>query len=172
MKANWSAMKVPSIVLIGMIGITAGAWLSGIRFNMTPSEPVGLYQTQPVSNGIARGDLIEFCYSGEKLSFMFPGRCANNSAPLFKSVVGVPGDLVVVGDAGVMVNGELLESSRPALHSFSDPSLTLPVLRGRFLLSPGQYWTYGSGEPERSFDSRYFGSVDIKDITSVAKGNQ
>ena len=99
---------------------------------------------------------------------MFPGGCPNGAAPFLKTVAAVAGDLVVVGDAGVMVNGVMLPHSRPALQSFSDPSIKLPVLRGRFQLSKGQFWAYGSGDSEHSFDSRYFGPVNEKDVMSVA----
>jgi type IV secretory pathway protease TraF len=88
---------------------------------------------------------------------------------LFKSVAAVAGDVIVVGDAGVIVNGVMLPESRPLLYAVADPLLALPVLRGRFLLKAGEFWTYGSGMPSRSYDSRYFGAVKLSAIRSVSK---
>ena len=167
-KANWTSAYIP-LLLLSAMGIAISAmYAANLRINWTPSEPRGIYQVKPISAGINRGDLIEFCYGGAKGPYMTRGVCPNNTAPFLKQVVGVPGDLVVVGDAGVMVNGRLLPESRPLRYSVSDPDYALPVLRGRFLLGPGQYWTYGSGMPSRSFDSRYFGAVDLASIRYVS----
>lgn len=169
MKANWLALRAPVLLLVCMATAVAAMGLDGVRINWTASEPRGVYQVQPVSAGIERGDLIEFCYSGTPNRYMTHGVCPNGTAPFFKTAAAVPGDLVVVGDASVIVNGIMLPDSRPLLFSVTDPSLALPVLRGRFLLKPGQYWSYGSGMPSRSFDSRYFGPVDLTEIRSVSK---
>ena len=169
MKANWSKLEIPLTILAGMLVVYVTVDALNLRFNFTPSEPVGIYKMEPASTDVHRGDLVEFCYKGQSNEFMFPGGCQNGKAPFLKTVAAVSGDLVVVGDAGVMVNGVMLPNSRPALHSFSDPSLKLPVLRGRFQLNKGQFWAYGSGDSEHSFDSRYYGAIDEKDIMSVAK---
>lgn len=160
---------MPIVIVAAMASAAALASWAGVRINWTPSEPVGVYQVQPASVGIDRGDLIEFCYAGEPNKYIAHGVCPNGSAPFFKETVGVPGDLVVVGDAGVMINGVMLPDSRPLRYSVADPSMALPVLRGRFVLSKDEYWSYGSGMPSRSYDSRYFGAVKLADIRSVSK---
>lgn len=169
MKANWKNLRTPLLLLSGVALAVAAMDTAGIRINWTHSEPMGIYLVQPVSVGIERGNLIEFCYEGVMNRYMTHGVCPNGSAPFFKSVAAVPGDMVVVGDAGVMVNGLMLPDSRPLLRSVTDPLLTLPVLRGHFLLEQGQYWSYGSGLPSRSFDSRYFGPIGVDAIRSVSK---
>lgn len=162
-------LKFPLLTLLAIALSVAAMNAAGIRINWTHSEPMGIYRVQPVSVGIERGNLIEFCYEGVMNRYMTHGVCPNGSAPFFKSVAAVPGDLVVVGDAGVMVNGVMLSDSRPLLRSVTDSSLILPVLRGRFQLEQGQYWSYGSGLPSRSFDSRYFGPIGVDAIRSVSK---
>lgn len=169
LNARWSRLRTPLIVLSVMYMSVLGMQMSGIRINWTPSEPRGIYQVQPASAGVERGNLIEFCYTGELNKYMTHGVCPNGSAPFFKEAAGVPGDLIVVGDAGVMVNGVMLPESRPLRYSVSDPSMELPVLRGKFLLKQGEYWSYGRGLPSRSYDSRYFGIVKLADIRSVSK---
>lgn len=168
-KSNWSRLRAP-LLLLSLMALTVVAMnVAGVRINWTASEPRGVYLVQPVSAGIERGDLIEFCYSGAMNRYMTHGVCPNGSAPFFKTAAAVPGDLVVVGDAGVLINGVMLSDSRPLSFSVSDPTMELPVLRGRFLLKPGQYWTYGSKTPGRSYDSRYFGPIDLAEIRSVSK---
>ena len=167
-RADWSKVFLPVLFLSGMAIAVSAMYAANLRINWTPSEPRGIYEVKPVSAGINRGDLIEFCYNGVKGPYMTRGVCPNNTAPFLKQVVGVPGDLVVVGDAGVMINGRMLPESRPLRFSVSDPDYALPVLRGRFILGQGQYWAYGSGMPSRSFDSRYFGAVDLASIRSVS----
>jgi len=168
-RANWKLIRVPVVILCLLVLSVVILDATGYRVNWTESEPVGIYRVLPVTDGIDAGDRIEFCYTGERQPFMTRGVCSNGTAPFFKSVVAVPGDLVVVGVAGVMVNGLMLPDSRPLSHSISDPQLTLPVLRGRFVLGENEYWSYGSGSPERSFDSRYFGAVKLNDIRFVSK---
>lgn len=167
--ANISRLRTPLLVLSAMYMSVLAMQAAGIRINWTPSEPRGVYQVRPVSLGIKRGDLIEFCYTGKLNKYMTHGVCPNGSAPFFKQAVGVPGDLVVVGDSGVMINGAMLPESRPLRYSVADPSMALPVLRGRFLLQDGEYWSYGTGMPARSYDSRYFGAVKLADIRAVSK---
>lgn len=165
---NFSRVKTPLFILGAMALAVATLDVCGVRINWTSSEPRGVYQVHSVADGINRGDLIEFCYAGKMNKFMTHGVCPNGSAPFFKTASAIPGDLVVVGDAGVMVNGLMLPESRPLRFSVADPDFELPVLRGRFLLKEGEYWSYGSGMPARSYDSRYFGAVNVNNIRSVS----
>lgn len=165
-KANWSVLEIPLIILALLAAFYVAMDEMNIRFNFTPSEPVGLYRMiAPVP--IMRGDIVSFCHSGDHGKFMLAGGCPNGTAPMLKYVAAIAGDIVVVGDAGVMVNGRMLPNSRPALHAFSDPFLKLPVLRGHFQLKPGEFWAYGSGDSARSYDSRYYGPVKEQDIISI-----
>lgn len=84
---------------------------------------------------------------------------------MLKEVVAVPGDVVEVTDSGVLINGIPLRDSQP----LAKPDL--PRLRGRFELKSTEVWVFGSGSsPElakHSFDSRYFGSVPVLNVTGV-----
>ena len=155
----WRRLRWPFITGLVVASAIGSAWATGWRFNSTPSEPVGLYHLTPVrvQTMIHRGDLISFCPPVALYPFMVHGACPNGGAPFLKTVVGVPGDVVDVTAAGVTINGRMLPMSRPITHPKDWPGLTLPVDSGVTNLGPGQYWTYGSGRPKDSFDSRNWG---------------
>jgi hypothetical protein len=91
---------------------------------------------------------------------------------MLKTVVGIPGDRIAITDEGVSINGLTLTDSAPRLRSTQYPEIALPVLRGEVVLQARQYWVYGGGSrlglAGQSFDSRYFGSVWIGQIRSLA----
>lgn len=165
---RWVRVLIPSVILVEM---AVSAWAmrdAGLRINWTRSEPVGIYRLHPVTEPLRVGQLIEFCPPVRRYPFMLEGKCPGGTVPFFKEVAGVPGDSVTVRESGVTIDGVRLPSSRPRRHAHSDPSIALPVLRGTFRLGPGQYWTYGSGQPAESFDSRYWGPVEIGVVRGVS----
>lgn len=142
------------------------ALIAGWRWNSTPSLPLGLYKIEKGLQPV-RGDVVSFCPSSP-MPFMPPGPC-NGVAPLMKEVVAVSGDVVEVAADQVLVNGAALPQSASIQRSEAFPGISIPHAYGRFNLSAGQLWVFGSGDPVRSFDSRYFGVVDSKDVLGVAK---
>lgn len=165
---RWDRLLVPSIIFVAMTASVAVLWYVGVRVNWTRSEPLGVYRIHPIVEPLRVGQKIEFCPPVRRYPFMLQGRCPGGTDPFFKEIVGVPGDWVTVTASGVTVNGVMLPNSRPHRHARSDPSIALPVLRGTFRLGPGQYWTYGSGLPAESFDSRYWGPVGIGSVRGVS----
>jgi len=165
---RWDRLLVPSIIVVGMATSVAALGFVGIRINWTSSEPLGVYWIRPVLEPLRIGQMIEFCPPVRRYSFMLRGECPGGTDPFFKEIVGVPGDLITVTESGVTVNGVMLPNSRPRRHALSDPSITLPVLRGTFRLGPSQYWTYGSGLSAASFDSRYWGPASIDSVRGVS----
>lgn len=90
---------------------------------------------------------------------------------MLKTIVGVPGDHISARDEGIEIDGVMLAGSVPRMRSVTDPRISLPTVRGKFVLPPCEYWVYGGGahsvDSERSFDSRYFGAVSIAQIRGV-----
>jgi conjugative transfer signal peptidase TraF len=70
--------------------------------------------------------------------------------------MALPGDTVVVGPAGLAVNGAMVQWSRPLDHDRG--GRPLPHLWiGRSLVDARSIWLIGSSS--HSFDSRYFGPI-------------
>ena len=135
--------------------------LSGLRINSSPSLPVGLYFT----TGEDRANLAEFCPAepfGEfaiARGYRESGNCGDGAAPLLKPVVARAADVVELSDRGITVNGRLLQNTAP----LSTDTKGRPLSHwqfGRQVVQAGTVWVASSFNP-RSFDSRYFGPVQI-----------
>jgi conjugative transfer signal peptidase TraF len=153
---------------LGKAAIVAGAGLGallwagyvlGIRVNLSPSLPVGLYRVDagPAAN------LVEFC-PGEPFGLLANARgyrhagvCADGGSPLLKPVVARPGDMVTMSPEGVRVNGQPLPSSAPRTRDTAGRLLT-PWPFGTYVVKGGTLWVLSSYHA-RSFDSRYFGPI-------------
>lgn len=146
------------------ISVFVGCGLIGLRINSSPSLPIGLYLT-------TRGDranLVEFCpaepFAGLAIErgYRDPGACRDGAAPLLKPVVARVGDVVESSARGIRVNGRLLPNTAPIPMDTKGRALT-PWPFGRYVVQPGTVWVASSFHP-RSFDSRYFGPVQVSTI--------
>jgi len=153
------------LIAIG-VGISAFAvcGLIGLRINSSPSLPIGLYLT-------TRGDranLVEFCpaepFAGLAIErgYRDAGVCRDGAAPLLKPVVAKSGDLVNYSARGISVNGNLLPNTAPVPVDTRGRTLTHWPF-GKYVVQPGTVWVASSFHP-RSFDSRYFGPVQLSAI--------
>lgn len=144
--------------------------MTGFRFNLTVSEPIGLYYVENIDR-IKRGDLVVACppESATKLAqsrgYVFvAGKCPGNGIPFLKPVVAVPGDFVQVDSSGVHVNFKLVPNSSPK--PTDSKGTPVPGIVGFHGISDG-YWLVSSFS-SISYDSRYWGPVQRKDILYVA----
>ncbi len=159
---------VPALLMTATIAGSLIAWQTGWRINLTESEPLGIYHLVPVHGEVERGALVEFCPPPSVTPTAFPfymrGVCPGGGMPMFKRVVGVPGDRVHVDMIGVSINGRKLPFSQQMPGSIKFPWVHLPHQLGDFVLGRNEYWIYGNGaRPElavQSFDSRYWGSIN------------
>ena len=170
MKSSWPR-EILWLTVDVLIILLLAAWLIGFRINITSSMPVGLYLIFPES--ARRDDLVTFClppenpYSGLAVerAYLQHGSCPSGRQPLLKKLIGLPGDLVNVTEAGIVLNGTLLpETKRPALDSQGrplPPSLLTsgPIPEGLALLL--------SNEHAGGFDSRHFGLVPLSSLRRV-----
>lgn len=157
-------------VLLG-IGLCVGifqacGWL-GLRINVSPSLPVGLYISTD------SGSLVEFCpaepFASVALArgYRTPGACADGGAPLLKPVIATTGDAVNTSANGLDVNNIRIPNSAPlAADSEGRPLTHWPF--GRYTVSVGTVWV-ASSYNGRSFDSRYFGPVPVTAIRGRVK---
>lgn len=144
-----------------LVGGAVLALAAGVRINLSPSEPLGLWRVVPVrpsARALRRGDDVGFCPPVRRYPFLEPGTCRSGLMPFVKQIVGLPGDRITETDRGVTVDGRRLPHSRPHRRSIHG-GIRLPQWRGRMTLGPGVYWTYGANDPGLSFDSRYWGPL-------------
>jgi len=151
-------------VAASMIGIFLTFGFLGIRFNSSPSLPVGLY----IITSDERANLVEFC-PGEPFAslsiargYRDQGVCADGAAPLLKPVVAGAGDVVDLSGHGISVNGQLLSNTAPLSKDSKGRELH-PWHFGRYAVASETIWVASSYHP-RSFDSRYFGPVPTSAI--------
>jgi conjugative transfer signal peptidase TraF len=167
------------MVSLTLISLTAFTVLQmGWCINLTESEPLGLYRMAPMQPDfvIHRGSRVEFCppdaVTPERFPFYMRGDCPNGGMSMFKTIAGVPGDVIEVSSNGILINHHQLPYSNQLERSKQFPWVTLPHQSGKIVLGPQQYWVYGSGsQPElaaQSFDSRYWGPIKDSQIRAVS----
>lgn len=157
------------IILFGFLANTLG-----LRINLTPSMPMGLYQAQTrvLDQPIQRGALVLVCPPNTPAlqlamnrNYIGAGSCPNHSQPLLKPVVAVAGDTVELTAQGIRINQIFLpNSSIQKTDSTGRPLPHLPF--GRYRVRAGEVWLIATHSPQ-SFDSRYFGPIQETRITAT-----
>lgn len=162
------AVLIPTTVAI--VGIFA-AVACGVRLNVTPSVPTGLY-LQKSPGAIERGQLVVTCLDPANEAtadaiargYLPAGDCPGGVAPLLKPVAAMPGDRITLTATGLAVNGVVLPGTVPRV---ADP-------QGRPLPQPPSSYTVPAGSVlllvgrSGSFDGRYFGPVPVAGIRAQA----
>lgn len=159
----------------GAFALLAGASLyaAGLRVNATASLPPGVWLIRHSPAVPTPGAIINFCPPQVPAiavaldrNYLADGLCPGGYETLFKPVIAVAGDIVVVTDTGVFVNGKPVPNSTPI--SRDGAGAAMPTIRrGRHIVSRGEVWTVSSYTPW-SFDSRYFGPVPTANIRGTA----
>lgn len=131
------------------------AFGAGLRFNPTPSLPMGIYRLVP---GLPeKNDLVSFCLEGEfaklalECGYLEPGSCPSGLRPLLKRLVALPGDSVDPSASPIRSVDSHGRSISPVLM----PGVVPPGMALVLANHPG------------SFDSRYFGFVPLESLQRV-----
>lgn len=155
----------------GLLGAVAVLfYLCGLRINVTPSIPLGLYVR--TGAGPALGLIAEFCPSGMSAeeSERYRGfglACPDRNIPLLKPVVAEPGDHVEFSETGMRVNGRRLPNTAPRQIDGKGrlirawPAGEYTVEAGKIVVAS----SYHSG----SYDSRYLGPISVADVRSTLR---
>jgi len=161
--ARWA---LPLALIAGLAGALGLGFWSGVRLNVSPSAPIGLYR--PVDGPVTHGALVVACVPpvaaslARERGYLGAGACPGGVQPVLKRVGAMSGDTVTVGPDGVAVNGHPFPHSavaawdsreRPVPHAPWGPSL----------VASGQVWLLATDTP-RSWDSRYFGPVPLDQV--------
>lgn len=161
---HWLA---PALIVTAVISLVGLAKVAGLRVNVTPSMPRGIYRV--TDTPLARGELVTLCPpaawadSGYGGSGHWPPQCPGGARPLLKRLVAVPGDAVAVSADGIRINGTLQPHSAAQGHDrkgrplYSElRSCVVPPDLG-LVLAP----------VSNSFDGRYFGFVPLEGLHTV-----
>jgi conjugative transfer signal peptidase TraF len=155
---------------VGLIFVLGSLSLSGLMINTTHSIPAGFYRSLPQKEP-GRGDYVAYCPAENENTKMAlsrgyypPGNCPARSSRVFKRVVALAGDHVLIDADRVSINGAPLPHS--AQITADNLGRPLPQYRFNRVLSANEVLLMTNSSPT-SFDGRYFGPVDQDQIISV-----
>lgn len=167
---NFSALRPLGWGAGLLIALAVVFYLTGLRVNVTPSIPLGLY----LRTGLppAPGLIAEFCPSGMSSSESaryrgFGIACADRSIPLLKPVVATAGDHVQFSTHGLSVNGAPLPNTAPRpFDSQGRPVRAWPP--GSYTVAEGTIIVASTYHPQ-SYDSRYLGPISVTDLLGTLR---
>jgi len=160
-------------LLGAVLGLLLGSHAAGMRLNLSGSIPIGLYQVVGDAKHLMRGETVLACVPSEVAALAHSrgyiprgGGCSGSMAPVGKLVMALPGDTVTVAAVGLRVNGIPVANSMQLKRDGAGRPLPLQAT-GPYVVAPGTLWLIGSSG--RSFDSRYFGAVQMTSVLARIK---
>ena len=148
--------------------VAVGGW-GGLRLNLTPSHPLGLWRIVPLDRAATVGDLVFVCPPRNAVfeqaaarGYLRRGLCPGWVGPLIKIVAAGEGQRVEVGHS-VAIDGQPLEHSDVRLID-GEGRVLMPWSGG--IVPPGHFYLHSSFVG--SYDSRYFGPVPAEGVLGWA----
>ena len=166
-------MKSLAGVAVGVGLVMGGSYAGGLRCNLTPSMPMGVWRVQSSHGPVRRGDVVTLCPEpaaaslGRSRGYLAGGECPGDVELMIKTVMAAPGDQVDASPGGVAVNGAVIPDSAPLPRDDRGRAID-PVDQGCYRVGPSEVWVIGGSDP-RSYDSRYFGPVPIANLRGQAR---
>lgn len=169
-----SARRVPAMILAAgtslMIALVSAGWCAGLRINMTPSYPRGLWRIAPLEREVAVGDLVFICPPDTAeferafaRGYIRRGLCAGGLSPLIKTVAAVGGQRVDVTER-VLIDGKPLPDSGVQHMDAAGRPLS-PFVGG--VVPAGELYLHS--DFAGSYDSRYFGPIPSSGVLGLAR---
>lgn len=155
-----------------LLAATCGiaGYTGGLRINLTPSYPLGLWHIAPLTRGVVVGDLVFVCPPRTpafeialQRGYLRRGLCPGWMSPLIKTVAAVAGQRVDIG-ASVTVDGIPLAHSRVRPVDGEGRALASAASG---VVPAGQLFL--TSEFAGSYDSRYFGPVPAAGMLGLAR---
>ena len=163
---RWVVAVLVVITLLALMGVFH------MRFNFTPSMPIGFYYQVSHPGILKRGQTVEVCLpriigeQGLSRGYLNKGFCEGGFEPVIKELIALPGDEVQITQEGILVNQVFHYAPFIKFDMHGNAMSSYPV---KIIKSTNQYWLYGANDPEYSWDSRFYGGVGLKDIYGVLK---
>jgi len=179
----WLSQSCPLTLLLSTggtvlaLGVGLGMYFH-VHLVLSGSVPPGLYR--PVSRPIAKGEYVVACVPqpfaelGVERGYLEEGSCPGNSAPVIKRVVATAGDEVEVGPNRIVVRevenpNFALYYLNTEIHELDSHGRRMPHIHfGTYRVQEDEVWLISTYHP-LSWDSRYWGAVNTRDIQTVAE---
>lgn len=168
-RQRWTA----ATLLLGGVTLTAAiaiAGLAGLRVNLTPSYPLGLWRIVPKNADYGVGDLVFVCPPKTAIfemaverGYLPLGLCPGGTGPLIKTIAATSGQSVEIGPT-VMIDGLPVANSDIRRKDASGRALA-PAAGG--VVPAGAVFLLS--DYSGSFDSRYFGPIPSRGILGLAQ---
>ncbi|QPC89018.1 conjugative transfer signal peptidase TraF (plasmid) [Mesorhizobium sp. NBSH29] len=163
-------IAVIAIAGAGIAALAGISWLGGLRLNLTPSYPLGLWSIGPMDGPAALGDLVFICPPdtpafrlGRERGYLHRGLCPGWFSPLIKTITAIEGQHVEVG-ANVSIDRRPLAHSQ--LHAADAQGRTLAPFAGG-IVPPAHLFLHS--DFAGSYDSRYFGPIPSAGLLGRAR---
>ncbi len=163
------ALAILGIGAAAVLCLFALGCLGGLRINLTPSYPLGVWRIVPLDRKVAVGDLVMICapptsaFTLARLrGYLHSGLCPGWLSPLIKTVAATQGQRVEIADT-VSVDGAVLASSQ--LRAADAEGRALIPFAGAVVPS-GHIFLHS--DFAGSYDSRYFGPVPADGVLGLA----
>lgn len=152
-----------------LVSLLAVGQLLGLRVNLTPSYPLGLWRIVPLERQVAIGDLVLICpprtpdfEMARERGYLRTGLCPGWMSPLLKTVVALPGQIIDIGELVTIDDREL---PRSVLRPVDAEGRKLSTFAGG-VVPPHHAFLHSSFAG--SYDSRYFGPIPLSGLLGRA----
>lgn len=159
--------------VIALLAVLHAAVLSGLRLNLSPSVPLGVYWID-ASIAPTVGDYVALCPPRDALfeaalqhGYLAPGACRTGYGELIKVLAATEGSSVATREDGVWIDGELWPLSTPFSRDAQGrviPQRPTPRVE---VLGDQSIWVM-SERAASGFDARYFGALDRDALVAKA----
>lgn len=153
-----------------VMGLFALGHLGGLRINLTPSYPLGIWRIVPLDRKVAVGDLVMICppptsaFTLARLrGYLHSGLCPGWLSPLIKTVAATQGQRVEIAGF-VSVDGMPLAGSE-LRNADAEGRALLPYAGG--VVPRGHIFLHS--DFAGSYDSRYFGPTPAEGVLGLAQ---
>jgi len=134
-----------------------------LLYNKSASAPIGWYVLNP--DGEVTRDVIVAAFApAEARKLAADRRYLPENIPLIKTVWAIGGERIC------STNGVITTPNRPDIHAVAQDSLgrRMPQIEGCFTLTKNQVFLI-STDVQTSWDSRYFGPVELHDVLGTVR---
>jgi conjugative transfer signal peptidase TraF len=152
----------PLYLALSVCVLYATPTLLRLTWQLTPSEPQGLYRLRSLPQTLSPGMFVTLPVPATVANLIYTHHWLPPGVPLLKAVAAIEGDTVCIQDDGVWINGTW---QAPVFRELG--GVALPVLRSCWTLGANEVFLLSTTIPN-SMDGRYFGVLSHRDLSSIA----